>query len=199
MRLLVRSVLLLGVFAVARPASADDFTIAIFGDTQTYTLGFGLEPVLANMVDFVIDNAEAENIDLVIHVGDLINAGIFDEVTFDTTEQWARFNAELKRLDPELPYAVVRGNHDNTQEFRLHYGSGPFDEFPHYLATHPGEDDDAHAWIVDLGGQDTLVLGISCNPTTAELGWAQGVLDQNPGLPAVVMMWLTMIAGRPGF
>jgi hypothetical protein len=179
-----------GIFialATAPSSRADDFTIVVLGDTQTYSDTPALEPVFENMIDYVLAHVVSDDIALVLQVGDVIEQGTGDAVTANTTDEWARFNAQWKRLDNVVPYAVARGNHDNTQEFSLHYGSTPSSAFSHYLGTHPGEDDDAHAWRVDLGGQDALVLGISCNPSAAELGWAQGILDGAPDLPAIVL------------
>ncbi len=175
------------VFEVVEPPPPSDFTIAVFGDTQTYANDPAMTPILANMVDWVLANADALDIELVLQVGDLIHAGTGDAVTPATTDDWSRFNGEWKRLDGQIPYAVVRGNHDNSQEFRDHYGPVPLSAFPHYLETHPGEDDDAHAWRLALGGQQALVVGVSCNPSQSELDWASGVLDAHPALPAIVL------------
>jgi hypothetical protein len=195
MRVALRGTIVILGIVLARPASAEDFTIVVFGDTQTYTDTSALEPVFENMIDYVIAHAVSDNIALAVQVGDAIEQGTGDVVTADTTEEWARFNAQWKRLDGVLPYANVRGNHDNTQEFSLHYGSAASSAFPHYLETHPGEDDDANAWVVDLGGEDALVLGISCNPSAAELSWAQGVLDSAPDLPAIVVSHIITTVG----
>lgn len=177
------------VFAFAPGADADDFTIVIFGDTQTYTdtPDPALGAVFEHMIDYVIAQKASDNIALVLQVGDAIEEGNGDVVTPGTTAEWGRFNTQWQRLDGVVPYAVTRGNHDNTQEFSLHYGSSALSSFSHYQGTHPAEDDDAHAWRVDLGGEDALVLGISCNPSASELSWAQGVLDADPDQPAIVM------------
>ena len=191
----LRLVTLAVVLGWAGAASAEDFTIVVVPDTQTYAADPALTPVLGRMVDHILANKDAQNIDLVLHVGDLVDAGSQDLATATTATQWQRFNSEWKRLDGQVAYAIVRGNHDNTAEFAQHYGEAHFGQldgggqplFPHYLATHQGEGGDASAWVANLGGNDALVLGISCSPTNAEIAWAQGLLDTHPDLPAIVL------------
>ena len=186
--------------------TAEPFTIVIFGDTQTYTSEPTLLPVLANMIDYVIANVDTLDIELVLHVGDMIQSGTGNFATPTTTAQWAILDAEWKRLDPVVPYAVVRGNHDNADEFAQHYGSAHFSQlvmgqpvFPHYLDSHPGEDDDASAWVVNLGGQDTIVLGSSCNPSASELAWMQARLDERKEMPAIVVNHMITSVGGGHF
>lgn len=190
------AVTLLGVPA----AQAADFTIAIIGDTQGYSQG-GDIVILQHMVDWLNANASSQDIELVIQVGDVIQSGFEGLTTPVTTEEWARFNSAWHDLN--LPYVIVRGNHDNPQEFALHYGPAHWTALeqllPGYthLETFPGDDDDANAWIIELGGQDVLVLGLSCGVRQPELDWAQAKMEANPGLPAIlvshIITWLNGI------
>ena len=147
----------------------DPLRIADPGNAQEYE-HFG------RMVQWVLDHQESENIDFVLHVGDAIQHGPplpLDAACFDGAEclpsevcncsafdlvpaEWQRFDAQWKRFDSKIPYAIVRGNHDNPgtgdpqhpshrDGFAQHYGAEQVRGLPHYHASYPGKDDTAHA------------------------------------------------------
>jgi hypothetical protein len=67
----------LALVSVAPPASQPEYrTVVIFGDTQTVVSG---DPVqyadFTKQLDWVIANKYTENIDFVLHVGDIIDLG----------------------------------------------------------------------------------------------------------------------------
>jgi len=190
------------VLAAALPAAAaDDFSIVIFGDTQKMVRSSGPEPRpgerrrvtrFARMIDWVIAEREARRIDLVLHVGDAINAGDLGVETPKSAGEWARFNAEWKRLDGVVPYLIARGNHDDRVEFARHYGAAHFaalaarfDAVVYLGSVEPHQD--AHALEVALGGQPTLVLSASCNPPPREMEFLRAQLAAHPELPAVLV------------
>jgi hypothetical protein len=180
-----------------------DFTIAIFGDTQKMVRAgegppFRLPPIerqrmqrFAAMIDWVVEHREKENIELVLHVGDVINAGVEGPETPRSAEEWARFDSQWKRLERVVPYLIARGNHDDPTGFARYYGKQRFERLAErfddldYLGGAPAQD--AHALRVDLGGQPTLVLSVSCNPPPEELAFVHDQLNGNPELPAVLV------------
>jgi hypothetical protein len=194
------------LLALAPPASADptrDFTIAIFGDTQKMVRAVEGPPFqfpaierqrlrrFAAMVDWVIDHRKAENIELVLHVGDAINAGIEGPETPRSAEEWRRFDSVWKRFDRVVPYLIARGNHDDRGGFAQHYGKARLArldarfEALEYLGSSAAED--GHALRLELGGQPTLLLSVSCNPPPEELAFARAQLAANAGLPAILV------------
>ena len=161
--------LALGSLFVATTGFAEDAaayrTVVIFGDTQT--LVRHKDAGLERMVDWVTQNRERENIDMVLHVGDIIEDG--EKLTIDprwaeacpgspdagahgacrescsaargcvqirkrcyscwqlkrdVEAQWRFFNNRWRKLEQAgIPYAMVKGNHDNV-------GSSSPIEFP---------------------------------------------------------------------
>jgi hypothetical protein len=137
----------LPVAAIAQASSAGDSyrTVVVFGDTQDLVDGkdLSLYPGFETMMDWVLSNREDQNIDFVLHVGDIIEHGHVlplsttclnavgrcdSNLTFGSKEkprpcncrltslvdgEWQRFNAVWSRLDGKIPYAIVQGNHDN--------------------------------------------------------------------------------------
>ena len=91
-------------------------TIILFGDTQ-YIVRSDQQPAgleaFEDMIDWVIANVDAENIDLVAQLGDATDQLFANNPPDEETlQQWANFNSQWKRLDGIVPYAIVRGNHD---------------------------------------------------------------------------------------
>lgn len=274
----------------AHAQTASYRTIVVFGDTQT--LVSRRAPELDRMVQWVLDARERERIDMVLHVGDLINVGlergkagrwplpkdacagsieenrrceaqnakgasgvspsnasaicsvpshqqcrehceknadalapgcyrdspgpcrscVRDRAGLDA--EWELFERSWRRFDGVIPYAVVRGNHDNRgtaradavldghgfhQRFgeerfrRLFSAKDPASAFAarRYLGAflYLGDPNagGAHAWILPLGGRDVLVIGPSWNPSRAELSWVLRVLDLHPKLPVILL------------
>jgi predicted phosphodiesterase len=183
------------------------------GDAEEYAY-------FVRMIDWVLNNRERENIDFVLHVGDAIQHGpplplaakcVVDGECREIDEchcrgfnavpvEWARFDAQWKRLDGQVPYAIVRGNHDNRgtsdasnpgyrKGFAQHYGTEQVRDLPGYYTSYPGSDDTAHAWMFELGGQPVLVVGMSHRPGLAQVAWARGLLNdpQLARVPAIML------------
>jgi hypothetical protein len=212
LRVLLATVLSSLLATAARAEPTRDFTIAIFGDTQKMVRAVEGPPFVfpaierqrlrrfAAMVDWVLDHRKAENIELVLHVGDAINAGIEGPATPRSDEEWRRFDSEWKRLDRAVPYLIARGNHDDPEGFARHYGKARFEKLAarfedlDYLGSSAAED--AHALRLDLGGQPTLLLSVSCNPPPEELAFVRAQLAANAGLPAILVSHI--LTAAPG-
>ena len=203
-------VLLAASSAAAEPVR--DFTIAIFGDTQKMVRAVEGPPFsfpeierqrlrrFGAMVDWVIDHRKAEKIELVLHVGDAINAGVEGPETPRSAEEWRRFDSQWKRLDRAVPYLIARGNHDDPSGFARHYGKARYQQLAErfaaldYLGSTAAED--GHALRLDLGGQPTLLLSVSCNPPPEELDFVRRQLAANAELPAILLSHI--LTAAPG-
>ena len=212
-RLALLCAALVGLGALpARATPHRDFTIVIFGDTQKMVRANGSPPSrvkaierarlgrFERMIDWILDHREDEGIELVLHVGDAINAGVFGRETAQTREEWARFDRQWKRLDGVVPYLVARGNHDNRAEFARHYGAAHFRALaaglPGLELLASSEREDAHVLRLDLGGQPTLVMSVSCYPPDDEIELLRRELREHPDLPAVIVSHI--ITAGPG-
>lgn len=201
-------------------------TIVIFGDTQSlsHNADDASYQNFGSMIDWVLENRESQNIDFVLHVGDLINQGSYlplptqciDEgvgcvrgrkvrgtecgcyALAYTRAQWQRFNRQWKRLDGVVPYAIVRGNHDNvgiddpnslidTPGFMQFFGADEMRKLPGYVETYSSENLDAHAWKFRLGDQEVLVIGPSYAPSARQLGWVRDVMARHRETPVIIL------------
>ena len=247
-------------------AQADYRTVVIFGDTQTLVNGDPDNSAdFAAMIDWVIANKYAENIDFILHVGDIINIGSFlplppvcsgqpvetlgqclsapscsppppgcypmDNGSGQTdclscsfsmlvsAEEWQRFTAEWSRLEPDpasgwsgIPYAIVRGNHDNVgtdlpSEFDIpgynqYYGEAEMealevafagsDRLYEHIETYPYEDQDGHAWRFQIGSRQILVVGPSyeggVGTSQQQINWVTDVFGRHPNLPGLLVI-----------
>jgi hypothetical protein len=130
-------------------------TVVIFGDTQFLSVD---DPdagsIYRNMVRWVLKNREMQNIDFVLHVGDIVKLGHYaycpDSVACDLpkhperiTRQWTQILGERGNParvgwrhfeDERVPYAIVAGNHDNPG-WLIRKGSAraDIDGFRHYF------------------------------------------------------------------
>ncbi|MFQ5515828.1 MAG: metallophosphoesterase family protein [Myxococcota bacterium] len=182
-----------------RALPASDFTIVLLGDTQKQVesrsdLKATVDPNtvdptdpnlyehpnaqvgLEAMVDWLVDPAQSEPIELVIQVGDAIEDGGQATATNVSTAEWKIFNHYWDPVKARYPQTLVtRGNHDNPDEFVQHFGD----------PNAPGGD--LRAARISLGGIPALVLlGLPCNPTAAQMAWAEAQIVAVPGRPTIL-------------
>ncbi|HEY0670500.1 MAG TPA: metallophosphoesterase [Sphingobacteriaceae bacterium] len=87
----------------------DYFSIAVLPDTQYYTVlrNGGTMEMFYDQIQWIRDNRKKENIEYVIHLGDITD--------HDTPVEWERAKSALYRLDDDhIPYGLAVGNHDET-------------------------------------------------------------------------------------
>lgn len=185
---------------------------------------------LREMVDWVLEHREDQHIDFVLHVGDAIRRGgalplgpecLDDAGRCDPSrrfqgrrrslpcgckllaavdEEWRRFNAQWRRFDGVIPYAIVQGNHDNLGAsvadgqldrpgFAAFYGPEHFRATPGsgWVAGHVDARGVSQAWKFRLGEQEVLVIGAAHEFSPKALRWAESVLDEHPGLPVIAL------------
>ena len=260
---------LVGLLALghgAAHAQANYRTVVIFGDTQTAVGGDAdLYADFTSQIDWVIANKYTENIDFVLHVGDIINLGTFLPLPASCTGQpnvslgtcmaaptcdpapagcfaidngsgqtdciscsfgitfvppeWQRFTDQWSRLEPDpgsgwmgMPYAIVRGNHDNVGTdlpseldvpgYNQYYGDAELealearfagsDRLYEHLETYPDEDMDGHAWRFQIGSRPVLVVGPSyeggVGTSQQQIDWVIDVFGRYPDLPGVLLI-----------
>lgn len=88
-------------------AEAEQFSIVVLPDTQSYLNAN--EPIFAAQTQWIADNAVAENIIYVTHLGDIVDTGTCQP----TDAHWAVANDAFTILDTAgIPYGIHPGNHD---------------------------------------------------------------------------------------
>ncbi|MGX5734984.1 metallophosphoesterase [Bosea thiooxidans] len=87
-----------------RVAGENAYTIAVIPDTQDYTDHANLSHIFGDMMQWLVDNKDSLGIQFVTHVGDVTQHNL--------TNEWAIAEAAMRKLDGEIPYSLLPGNHD---------------------------------------------------------------------------------------
>ncbi len=90
--------------AQQQPLPQGSWTIAVIPDTQYYVRSDKDCHIFTEITQWLVDNKEALDLQLVLHVGDIVDK--------DNTTQWERAKTSLSVLDGKLPYVITVGNHD---------------------------------------------------------------------------------------
>ena len=209
--------------AIAWPASAVPYrTVVVFGDTQALVVEREVDPSesylrFLEMTRWVAEHRESENIDFVLHVGDITQHGSVCAFACEEPEarqvngEWDRFMEGWGNIERAgIPYAIVPGNHDNVyplltpsperttpvDAFASFFGRDEFEGRPTHVATcDAGTPDDrchgfstlGHVWRFQLGSQDVLVAGLPDTPDGGSMAWFEDVIKEQPDTPAILV------------
>ena len=200
-RILAGAVGVLASGAAAAPALGQSFCFVALPDTQEYVReenqlvngsSFDGAGTFNRQTQWIVDHRAAYNLEFVTHLGDLWN-----DYSYRPAEH-VLGNEAMSRLDGHLPYAVTIGNHDydqvgtvngfrgqvfGTQTFESYFGpeSSHFKDKPWYGGSFRGVNS---YQTFAAGGRDFLHLSLEMEFDDDVIGWAQGVLDAHPGVPA---------------
>jgi len=96
------------------PVTDYAYSFAVVGDTQTMCEA---DPAaMESIYDWILDNKDSQKIKYVLGMGD---------ITDDSTDpEWAVANKCLEKLNGKVPYALIRGNHDDWDDFNRHLHNG---------------------------------------------------------------------------
>lgn len=182
--------------SVLEPGS---FTIAVLGDTQNYSQS---NPTLyAQQTQWLVDHKVDRNIQMVLHVGDIVNV--------DNTTQWNNAVAAQSTLDGEIPYTISPGNHDYSSnransQFNQVGRFGPGSSYTmqstlggFYPAEPTSRMNTYHTF--EANGQDYLIMSLEFGPRDGVVTWAEGVVDAHPDHEAILVTHAYMYDGGEWF
>ena len=89
--------------------------MVVLPDTQNYVKWASNVGILTQMNEWIRDNRDAFNIQVVLHEGDIVNNNNTDTPTSGDqtgTQQWQNAQAAMSVLNGEVPYIMATGNHD---------------------------------------------------------------------------------------
>lgn len=167
------------------------WTLVLFPDTQSYVKFQRNQPILDLMVHWVVDQIEALQVALVLHVGDLVEHNALqvpDGSIADQTgkEQWEAVSRSLGKFDQLVPFIATTGNHDfgiKNVENRVSYYDRYFpvekNRFTRGMLRDHGLDEQGMPTLINAGyeflspdGEKFLILVIEFAPRDASLEWA---------------------------
>ncbi len=164
-------------------------------------------------MQYLVDHQADKNLVFATHVGDIVQHGDGQFRTgssgnytyWNTKQEWTYANQAMSILSSNgIPFGVVPGNHDydnysywnganspgasrplsTLTTFNTYFGasSGHFAGKSWY-----GGSDGINSYQVFYGGgQKFINLSLEHEPTLADLNWAQGVINANPGVPTII-------------
>jgi hypothetical protein len=166
-----------------------DFTVVVLPDPQNETQSF--PQVLNSQAQWIVNNRQALNIQMVMTEGDNVNDGA-------STTQMQNLDAAFRLLDNNgIPYLLGVGNHDyngfnpkasrNLSGFNQWFGPGRYSGKSFFGGNFPaGSNANSYA-VVTINGKQFLFLTLEFRATSASLDWAESILSANTDKEAIVM------------
>ncbi len=171
------------MFATYEPAEGLDdgpFTLVVLPDTQYQTHASpqgGSPEILTRMIHWIAENAAAERIGLVVHVGDITDQNL--------PTQWEAAQNSLYLLEGLVPYTLTVGNHDTgfggnaaSRDTLLstYFPVTRYAERPWFGGTFEEGRLENNYQTFRLGGEQYLVLSLEFLPRDEVLDWANEVV-----------------------
>jgi len=161
-------------------------TLVVLPDTQKYSSDY---PGMFNLqTQWIVDNKDRRNIRYVLQLGD---------ITDNNTElEWERASRAMGRLDGEVPYALVPGNHDygegglthdRTTLMNDYFPAERFEKWGTLGGTmEKGRMENSYhffkAWDCDW-----VIIGLEWGPRDKALRWADEILGKYPNHKAIII------------
>jgi Carboxypeptidase regulatory-like domain/Calcineurin-like phosphoesterase len=177
------------IFLYVCALAAQDFSVVLLPDTQYYSAN---TPAIFNsQTQWIVNNASARNIKLVLHLGDIVNGG------GDFT-QWQNADAAMKLLDGKVPYVAVIGNHDYNQanpggrtpsatNYNRYFGPNRYAGQSWYQGTYTSGSNENFYGFFTISGRNFLVMALEVDPRQAVLDWAGSVIAANPDREVIIV------------
>jgi len=162
----------------------DPFRIVVLPDTQKYSESF--PEIFTAQTQWIADNAEAMNIQFVIHEGDIVQA-------WDSTAQWDNAHAAMSILDTAgVPYSMLPGNwdHENnsttgsTQYYNQYFGPTRFSSYPWYGGNY--NENDNNYQLLTINKEDYVFVSLDWCPSADEIDWVNTVLTEHAARKAML-------------
>ncbi|HEX6962632.1 MAG TPA: hypothetical protein VF175_12240, partial [Lacipirellula sp.] len=178
------------------PSPDAAWSMVILPDTQNYVKRVRDLPIFFQQTNWIKDNRDLFNIQLVMQEGDFVNNNDTDNPTSgDQTgdQQWANGRAAMSVLDGYVPYIIAAGNHDfgftnaDNRDTQLNDYFQPSQNPLNDPAQggilkgvfQSGHLENAYYEVQGADGRDLLVFSLEFWPRQAVINWA----NQIAGLP----------------
>jgi len=164
-------------FCDAEPVTDYDYSIVVVGDTQCMAAWYPED--FATTYNWLVNNVEAQKTQIVIGVGDITNN--------DTDKEWNTATESLFKLNGVVPYVLVRGNHDGSENYNKYLNVPSYtDQFNGKGGFFGEESVECSYYAFDVGNEKYLFIGLDFGPTDAELAWAGELIAANPDRKVII-------------
>lgn len=177
---------------IARDAGAPDvgppadWTLIVLPDTQYLAASY--PEIFEEQTRWIVEQKEALNIQLVVHVGDIVDDNM--------DGQWAAAHAALTRLDGVVPYVLAPGNHDlgpggsaadRSTLMNAYFPLEKFAVLPSYGGAFEADRVENTYHLVPTPTGPWLVLALEFGPRDPVVAWAREVVRAYPEMPCLVV------------
>jgi len=188
-KLRVPLVVLVFTLLFAPAAAPQDFTMIALPDTQNEAQFF--PQMMASQTQWIVNNRQAMNIQMVLGEGDIVNDGA------DAAQQ-QNADAAIRLLDNAgVPYLLAIGNHDydgfnpktgrSVTGFNQFFGPARYTGKAYYQGNFPSGSNENFYGVLTINGKQMLFLVLEYRPRSTSLDWAESILQANPDKEAIVL------------
>ena len=148
-----------------------DFSFAVVGDTQIINNTKTDTHKLDILYSWIANNVQSKKIKYVFGLGD---------ITENQNEtEYSHAVKNIQKLDGLVPYSLVRGNHDNSDEKFSNYFN--YDGYTNHIGGKYSASSLNNVWMeFSVGDLKYLVLALDYGPSDEVLTWAGGVIKAHP-------------------
>ncbi len=166
-------------FDEKEPVTDYAYSFAVIGDTQKVALYYPEN--FKKIYEYIYDNIEAKNIEMVIGLGDITDT-LDDD---NTASEWVTAAEGFAIIDNYVNHIPIRGNHDNIYYYnktvgKMNYAKlidGKYAQTADYRNTYVD---------IEIGGIPYLFLQLDFDITEEELAWACKVVESYPNHNVIV-------------
>lgn len=144
------------------------FSFVQIGDTQG-----GNETQLQSIVDFILGNMSALNIEYVVHMGDIV------EISDDRSD-WELKNATFSQLTGVVSFGWLTGNHDGESEYYIGDEYFAFDVSSYPDMTSSYDQGRNTAQYFSFGSVEFLFVNVDYFANESTLVWFSDLYQQYP-------------------
>lgn len=182
-----------------RPALDEDniaYSIALVGDTQIAT-EYDIKNnqanengVVAGIYRWLLEYKEKKNIQFVVGLGDIVQGeSVYsdDKTTVKDDDakaaEWKYAMEQIQTLDDEIPYSLIRGNHDAQAQYKQYV------TYEHYKDYVDGALDETmlNTWQeLIVNDIKYLILSLDLGASDTELEWAEEVIKTHPNHNVII-------------
>ena len=142
---------------------------------------------LPYVFDYLVANRESKNIQYLITLGDLTNS--------NTMNEWQLLQSQFAKLNDQIPYALLRGNHDIFDNNRAplfdQLFARPGTYYYDFVAANGGFQNPAsvaNTYLLFTAGKvDYILLNLDYGSTDATLEWANRILEEHANRRAIIV------------
>ena len=164
------------------------YSFAVVGDTQYLVKNDVTNGTnnTATLYNWIIENKESKKIQAVFGMGDITDG-------YNDTDQWDHAKDNINKLDGELPYYLIRGNHDTSDTFNTYFNNNTYKS----QFTDPDIQDQSKCFFnskqinnaytkFTVGNTKYLLMMLDYGAKDDALTWASEVIEANPTYRVII-------------